>query len=110
MNMKKNKIISSVFWISTLLFANSCTDLLTENPQSKITPTSFATPSGILSGIAGVYNNIRSAWGTEGFTVQQMTGTDECLEGGGSSSYHILCTYNGITGSSFSGGFGFYSD
>jgi hypothetical protein len=108
--MKNNKIISSVLWIIALLLANSCTDLLKESPQSKITPTSFATPSGMLSAIAGVYNNIRSAWGTEGFTVQQVTGTDECLEGGGSSSYHILCTYNGITGSTFSGGFGFYSD
>jgi len=108
--MKNNKVISSVLWIAALLIGNSCTDLLKENPQSKITPASFATPSGILSGIAGVYNDIRSTWGTEGFTVQQVTGTDECLEGGGSSSYHILCTYNGITGSTFSGGFGFYSD
>lgn len=104
------KTISCVLWITTLLLSNSCTDLLKENPQSKITPTSFATASGILSGIAGVYNNIRSSWGTEGFTVQQMAGTDECLEGGGTSNYHIISTYNGITGSTFNGGFGFYSD
>ncbi len=108
--MKNKKAISFVLLITTLLISNSCSDLLTETPSSQVTPASFATPAGLLGGIAGVYNNIRNAWGTEGFTVQQMAGTDDCLEGGGSSSYHIICTYNGITGSTFNGGFSFYSD
>ena len=104
------KIVSGVLLITTMLISNSCKDLLVEKPQSNIVPSAFSTPSGLLSGISGVYNDIRSAYGTEGFTVAQMSGTDEQLEGGGSSSYHRLCTYNGITGADFSGGFNWYTD
>lgn len=108
--MKNNKLVSSVILIFTMLVSNSCTDLLTEKPQSNIAPSAFATPIGLLGGITGVYNNIRSAYGTEGFTIQQMAGTDEYLEGAGSNSYHRLFTYNGITGGDFGGGFNWYSD
>ena len=109
--MKQYKnIVSTVILIAMMLVSNSCTDLLTEKPQSNIVPSAFGTPAGLLGGIAGVYNDIRNAWGTEGFTVGAQAGTDETMEGGGSSSYHRLCTYNGITGGDFSGGFGFYSD
>src|SRR5436190_2186552 len=104
------KIASGVLLIATMLISNSCNDLLTEKPKSNIVPSVFATPAGLLGGIAGAYNDIRSAWGTEGFTIQQMAGTDEHLEGGGSNGYHRIFSYNGITGGDFSGGFNFYSD
>jgi hypothetical protein len=109
--MKQYKnIVSSVILIAMMLISNSCSDLLVEKPQSNIVPSAFGTPSGLLAGIAGVYNNIRNAWGTEGFTVTQMIGTDETLEGGGASNYHVFATYNGMNGGNTSGGFGFYSD
>lgn len=109
--MKQYKnIVSGVILIATMLISNSCSDLLVEKPQSQIVPSSFASPSGLLGGISGVYNDIRNAWGTEGFTVAQMIGTDETLEGGGASNYHILATYNGLTGGSSNGGFGLYTD
>jgi len=94
-----------------MLFLNSCSDLLTEQPQSNVVPSAFGTPTGILGGIAGVYNSIRNNWGTEGFTINQMAGTDEYLAGGSASvgSMHSF-TYNGMTGGDFSGGFGLYSD
>jgi hypothetical protein len=109
--MKQIKnIVSSVVLISTMLVSNSCSDLLVEKPQSNIVPSAFASPAGLLGGIAGVYNDIRNTWGTEGFTVAQMIGTDETLEGGGASNYHQLATYNGLTGGNSNGGFGLYQD
>jgi hypothetical protein len=109
--MKKIKIISFVFLLATLLISNSCNDLLKEKPESNVTPNSFSTAAGLLGGISGVYNDIRGAWGTEGFTINQIAGTDEHLAGGSASvgENHAL-TYNGLTGGDFSGGFGFYTD
>lgn len=91
-----------------LFSTGSCKKLLEEEPRSNVTPSAFATPQGLLGGIAGVYNQLRSAWGTEGFTISQMSGTDEHLMGGSAGNPRIF-TYNGITGSDFSGGFAFYS-
>jgi len=109
--MKQYKnIVSGVILIATMFISNSCSDLLVEKPQSQIVPSSFASPSGLLGGIAGVYNDIRNSWGGEGFTVAQMIGTDETMEGGGASNYHQLATYNGLTGGNSNGGFGFYTD
>ncbi|GHN02356.1 hypothetical protein WSM22_38450 [Cytophagales bacterium WSM2-2] len=92
-----------------MLISNSCTDLLKEKPQSNIVPSAFGTPAGLLAGIAGVYSDIRGAWGTEGFTISQMAGTDEHLAGGSAGNLRLF-NYNGITGGDFGGGFGFYSD
>lgn len=110
MKINNHNIVRAFCLIATMLIGNSCSDLLQEKPQSNIVPSAFSTPTGLLGGIAGVYNDIRSAWGTEGFSVAQMAGTDEYLEGAGSNSYHRLFTYNGITGGDFSGGFNFYTD
>ena len=95
--------------VGVLCIIGGCKKILEENPRSNVTPESFNTPQGILGGLAGVYNQLRSAWGTEGFTVQQMVGTDEQLVGGGSSSYNRIATYNGVNGNDFSGGFALYS-
>ena len=109
--MKQIKTTSFVFLLITMLISNGCNDLLTEKPESNVTPNSFATSSGLLGGISGVYNDIRGAWGTEGFTINQIAGTDEHLAGGSASvgENHAL-TYNGLTSGDFSGGFGFYTD
>jgi len=61
-----------------------------------------------LGGISGVYNHLRSFWGTEGFTINQMAGTDEYLSGASAQNPRVF-SYNGITGSDFGGGFGLYS-
>jgi hypothetical protein len=107
--MKKYKIISGVFLTALMLVSTSCQDLLKEEPQSNIVPSSFSTPAGLLAGIAGVYNNMRSAWGTEGFCITQMAGTDEILQGGGATNPRPF-NYNGLTGNDSNGGFNFYSD
>ncbi len=91
-----------------VFFSAGCKKLLEEKPRSNVTPSAFATPQGLLGGIAGVYNQMRSSWGTEGFTLTQMAGTDEHLMGGSAGNPRIF-TYNGITGSDFGGGFAFYS-
>lgn len=86
----------------------SCKKVLEENPRSNVTPSVFATPQGLLGGISGVYNHLRSFWGTEGFTINQMAGTDEYLSGASAQNPRVF-SYNGITGSDFGGGFGLYS-
>lgn len=77
-----------------------CEKLLEEHPQSQVVPSFFNSSAGVLGGISGVYNDIRSDWGTEGFTVEMQAGTDEFLQGassGGGAAY----TYNGLNGSNF---------
>src|SRR5579871_1204440 len=106
-DMKPYKLLSYPLLIILFLAGNGCTNLLDEHPQSVVVPSSFGTPAGLIGGIAGVYNDIRSSWGTEGFTINQMAGTDEQLAGGSASvGENHAFTYNGMTGADFSGGFG----
>ncbi|RYC68027.1 MULTISPECIES: RagB/SusD family nutrient uptake outer membrane protein [Spirosoma] len=87
------------------LLSTGCEEILEENPQSQIVPSYFNSPSGVLGGIAGVYNDIRGQWGTEGFTVEMQAGTDDFLQGassGGGPAY----TYNGLNGSNFGSAWG----
>lgn len=95
------KIIKFGFIIGlTTLLSTGCEKILEEHPQSQVVPSYFNSPSGVLGGIAGVYNDIRSDWGTEGFTVEMQAGTDEFVQGassGGGPAY----TYNGLNGSNF---------
>jgi hypothetical protein len=80
--------------------STGCEKLLEEHPQSQVVPSFFNSAAGVLGGIAGVYNDIRADWGTEGFTVEMQGGTDEFLQGassGGGPAY----TYNGLNGSNF---------
>ena len=83
-----------------VLSGTGCKDILEEHPQSQVVPTYFNSPSGVLGGIAGVYNDIRSDWGTEGFTTEMQGGTDEFLQGA-SSGGGVAYTYNGLNGSNF---------
>ena len=76
------KTIKIGFIISLMVLSSTgCKDILEEHPQSQVVPTYFNSSSGVLGGIAGVYNDIRSDWGTEGFTVEMQAGTDEFLAG-----------------------------
>ena len=78
MKLFKNINLSYAVLLCITLLAGSCTKVLEENPRSNVTPSAFATPQGLLGGIAGAYNQLRSAWGTEGFTISQM---DTCRAG-----------------------------
>src|SRR5688500_5691675 len=110
MKFLKNSRTAYVILLGAVLLINGCNKILEENPRSNVTPSAFATQQGLLGGIAGVYNQMRVNWGTEGFTLFQMAGTDEQLMGGSASaSAQHAFSYNGHTGSDFGGGFGSYS-
>jgi starch-binding outer membrane protein, SusD/RagB family len=86
------------------LINTGCNKILEEHPQSQVVPSFFTSSAGVLGGIAGVYNDIRSQWGTEGFTNEMQAGTDELLLGQSGSS--IICTYNGLNSTNFGAAWG----
>lgn len=96
-----------VWFVAGLVAASStgCEKILQEQPQSQIVPSYFNSQAGVLGGIAGVYNDIRSQWGTEGFTVEMQAGTDEFLQGA-SAGTPVPYTYNGLNGSNFGSAWG----
>ena len=98
--MKFHKKIASATLLAIALLNSGCKKLLEEHPQSGIVPSFFNSPSGVLGGIAGVYNDIRSAWGTEGFSAEMVAGTDEHLAGASASGIQLY-TYNNLTSSNF---------
>ncbi|MDJ1480017.1 RagB/SusD family nutrient uptake outer membrane protein [Cytophagaceae bacterium YF14B1] len=89
---------------AALVFSPGCESILDEKPQSQIVPSFFNSPAGVLGGIAGVYNDIRSQWGTEGFTMEMQAGTDEFLTGASGSG--PVFNYNGLNGSNFGSAWG----
>ena len=100
--MKSYKIIGVIFLIAA--FSNGCKKILKEEPRALIVPSFLATPSGLLGGIAGVYNDIRSQWGTEGFSEFAVGGTDEHLMGASNSAPKFF-TYNGLASADMNGSF-----
>ncbi|SFC69972.1 RagB/SusD family nutrient uptake outer membrane protein [Spirosoma endophyticum] len=96
--------IWSIIGLAALL-NTGCEKILQENPQSQIVPSYFNSPSGVLGGIAGVYNDIRGQWGTEGFTVEMQAGTDDFIQGASSGGVPPY-TYNGLNGSNFGAAWG----
>jgi starch-binding outer membrane protein, SusD/RagB family len=93
------KIHSSIIAF-TLFFCLSCGKILEEHPQSQIVPSFFNSPAGVLGGIAGVYNEIRGQWGTEGFSTEMQAGTDEFIQGA-SSGGGAVHTFNGLNSTNF---------
>lgn len=89
-------ILLGVYWT----FAAGCKKVLEENPESIVVPGYFNSPAGVLGGIAGVYNDIRSQWGTEGFTNEMQAGTDEFIRGESAGGATVF-DYNGLNGSNF---------
>src|SRR5438105_5660871 len=99
-----NKIMCIGLFTIAAVVGNSCKKLLEEHPQSGIVPSFFNSPAGVLGGIAGVYNDIRSLWGTEGFSLFTVGGTDEYLQGASNSAPKFF-TYNGLASSDMNGSF-----
>jgi hypothetical protein len=97
-----NKLSCAVVLVVIAMLTDSCKKLLEEHPQSSIVPSFFNSPSGVLGGIAGVYNDIRGAWGTEGFSAEMVAGTDEHLLGASASGV-ALYTYNGLNSTTAGG-------
>jgi starch-binding outer membrane protein, SusD/RagB family len=108
MKLFKNIKLGYALLLGAVLLTSSCKKILEENPRSDVTPEAFDTPAGLLGGLSGAYNALRGAWGTEGFTINQMSGTDEYLMGGSAQNQRVF-TYNGLTSSDFNGGFGLYT-
>ena len=108
MKLFKNIKSGYAILLGAVLLTSSCKKILEENPRSDVTPDAFSTPAGLLGGISGVYNALRGSWGTEGFTINQMSGTDEYLMGGSAQNQQVF-TYNGLTSTDFNGGFGLYA-
>jgi starch-binding outer membrane protein, SusD/RagB family len=79
--------------MAMVLMTVSCKKILQEHPESSIVPSIFTTEGGLLGGVAGVYNDLRGIWGTEGFSMQSLGGTDETLEGASATSPDFF-TYN----------------
>ncbi|MEZ0485480.1 RagB/SusD family nutrient uptake outer membrane protein [Fibrella aquatica] len=100
--MKKLHISLIAF---TLLTSLGCESILEEKPQSQIVPSFFESPSGVLGGIAGVYNEIRGQWGTEGFSTEMQAGTDEFIQGASSGGGPVH-TFNGLNSSNFGSAWG----
>lgn len=94
------KKIHSLLIVFTLLFCLSCGKILEEHPQSQIVPSFFNSASGVLGGIAGVYNEIRGQWGTEGFSSEMQAGTDEFIQGASSGGGPVH-TFNGLNSTNF---------
>ncbi|HMH24673.1 MAG TPA: RagB/SusD family nutrient uptake outer membrane protein [Puia sp.] len=102
--MKRFLKISCAGLIAIVLINSSCKKVLEEHPQSVIVPSIFNTPGGLLGGVAGVYNDLRGLWGTEGFSMQNLGGVDETLEAASASSVDFF-TYNPMNGADESNGF-----
>jgi hypothetical protein len=100
MNLQKR--IACIGFITATVLGAGCKKMLEEHPQSGIVPSFFNSQAGVLGGIAGVYNDLRSEWGTEGFSMQTIGGTDEYLMGASASSTKFF-TYNGLASSDMNG-------
>ncbi|MBP8941538.1 MAG: RagB/SusD family nutrient uptake outer membrane protein [Saprospiraceae bacterium] len=99
------KKIQSFIIACFLLVTLGCEKILEEHPQSQIVPSFFTSSAGVLGGIAGVYNDIRSQWGTEGFSIEMQAGTDEFLQGASSGGGPVH-TYNGLNATNFGSAWG----
>jgi starch-binding outer membrane protein, SusD/RagB family len=87
----------SVLTVTAITFITTgCKKILEEHPQSSIVPSFFNSPAGVLGGISGAYQSLRSLWGTEGFYANSVAGTDEVLHGELDNGYTNLMTYNSI--------------
>ena len=86
-----------------VLMSLGCSKILEEHPKSAIVPSIFTTEGGLLGGVSGVYNDLRGLWGTEGFSMQTLGGTDETLEGASATSPDFF-TYNPMNSADESNG------
>jgi hypothetical protein len=101
--MKRYQYICFASLMAMVLMTVSCKKILQEHPESSIVPSIFTTEGGLLGGIGGVYNDLRGIWGTEGFSMQSLGGTDETLEGASATSPDFF-TYNPMNSADESNG------
>jgi hypothetical protein len=101
--MQQYKKIGIASLLAVLLSTFSCQKILQEKPEASIPPTIFSTEIGLVGGVGGVYNDLRGLWGTEGFTMQCLGGTDETLEGASATSPDFF-TYNPMNSADESNG------
>src|SRR5579871_3964282 len=101
--MKQTNKIGIASLLAILLSTFGCSKVLQEKPEASIPPTVFNTEIGLVGGIGGVYNDLRSLWGTEGFSMQCLGGTDETLEGASATSTDFF-TYNPMNSADESNG------
>src|ERR1044071_1794359 len=97
------KFIYAGFVIKLTVFSG-CKKILEEHPQSGIVPSFVSTPAGLSGGITAVYNDLRAHWGTEGFSLSWVGGTDEHLLGASNSAPKFY-TYNGLAAGDMNGSF-----
>lgn len=96
--MKQFKKLGFAGLMALVLMAVSCKKILEEHPEAGIVPSIFTTEGGLVGGVGGVYNDMRGLWGTEGFTMQCLGGTDETMEGASATSPDFF-TYNPMNSS-----------
>jgi hypothetical protein len=102
MYMKPYKKIIYSGFVLLLTIHSGCKKILEEHPQSNIVPSFFNSPAGLLGGITAVYNDLRAHWGTEGFSLTSVGGTDEHLTGASNSAPKFY-TYNGLQAADLNG-------
>lgn len=91
------KIFFSI--LSTALFLSACTDILDEQPRSKMTPEFFNTEAGIKAGLSSVYSQLRWIYGPVGMMYLTVGGTDEATWGDNKDGYGLdLDAYNITSG------------
>jgi hypothetical protein len=106
----KYRYIHITMLLAAGVFLSNCKKLLEEHPEAGIVPAFFNSSAGLLGGLSGVYNDIRGAWGTEGFSAEMVAGVDEDMSGASASGIQLY-TYNGLNGSNFGAAWGTaYSD
>lgn len=80
----KNRHILRLTMLALAIFGlnTGCNkDILEQEFRTDISPEFFSTPLGIQQGLGGCYSNLRSLFGTEGFTMSMNAGTDEVIKG-----------------------------
>jgi len=98
----KNTALPFAFLATMLLFVvgSGCNkDILTQEFRTDISPEFFATPLGIQQGLGGCYSNLRSLYGTEGFTMSLNAGTDELIKGRDGSDDFYTYSFTPTNGS-----------
>lgn len=91
------KIFLSI--LATAILFSACTDILDEQPRSKMTPEFFNTEAGIKSGLTSVYSQLRWIYGPAGMMYLSVGGTDEATWGDNKDGYGLdLDSYNITSG------------
>lgn len=91
----KHNIFNLLIGMALLSLA-SCSDVLDEQPRSKLTPSMFQTTKGINSGLTAAYEGLRFIGGAQASQFATEYGTDEFTTGEGNPSA-TLDMSNGAT-------------